>query len=143
MLALPGTRKDEGLRDVFGRTLVRAVVRGSYGSAWESTEDVCYEWRVDPREIQTKNICVWHAADDKACPPEIGKWLADMFRAKDGVRVDYRADDQGFGHLTYCRGEFLEPERSMIASLLEGLRLPGAAPRSSDEAGSEGSESGT
>ncbi len=121
LLAVPAARKDAGLAQVFCRTLERAVARGSYGSAWESTEDVCYEWDVDPREIQTKNICIWHAADDKACPSEIGKWLADMFRAKDGVRVDYRADDLGFGHMTYCRGEFLEPDNSMIKWLLDGV----------------------
>lgn len=124
MKALPATRKDTALRDVFRRTLIRAMARGSYGAAWESTEDVCYEWDIDPRQIQTKNICIWHAADDRPCPPEIGRWLAEMFRAKDGVRVDYRADDEGFGHLTYCRGRFLEPETSMIKSLLDGLPLP-------------------
>ncbi|MCH9686664.1 MAG: alpha/beta hydrolase [Deltaproteobacteria bacterium] len=131
LMAVPATRKDARLREVFRRTLVRAVARGSHGGAWESTEDVCYEWELDPREIQTKNVCVWHAADDKSCPPEIGKWLADMFRANDGVRVDYRADDLGFGHLTYCRGQFLQPEHSMIKSLLDGVGHPAADAASS------------
>ncbi len=121
MRALPGARRDAELGDVARRTLRRAVARGSHGGVWESAEDVCYEWDVDPREIQTKNVCVWHAADDKACPAEIGAWLAEMFRGKNGVRVDARADNQGFGHLTYCRGEFLEPERSMIKTLLDGV----------------------
>ncbi|MGB1013847.1 MAG: alpha/beta fold hydrolase [Nannocystaceae bacterium] len=121
LMAVPATRKDKKLHKVFRRTFARAVARGSFGSAWESTEDVCYEWGIDPRQITTKNICIWHAADDRECPAELGKWLADMFGAKAGVRVDYRADDQGFGHLTYCRGEFLEPETSMIKSLLDGL----------------------
>ena len=118
--ALPAAAKDADLRELLRRTLARAVARGSHGGAWESTEDVCYEWEVDPREIQTRNICVWHAAGDEACPAEIGKWLADMFGAKQGVRVDYRADNQGFGHMTYCRAEFLGPETSMIKSLLDG-----------------------
>lgn len=124
LLAVPAVRKDARLREVFRRTFIRTVARGSYGAAWESTEDVCYEWDFDPRDIQTRNVCVWHAADDKACPAEIGKWLADMFRAKEGGRVDYRADDQGFGHMTYCRGEFLEPENSMIRCLLRGIGEP-------------------
>ncbi|MGB1276603.1 MAG: alpha/beta fold hydrolase, partial [Nannocystaceae bacterium] len=121
LMAVPATRKDKKLREVFRRTFVRAAARGSFGGSWESTEDVCYEWEFDPRQIHTKNICIWHAADDRECPAELGKWLADMFREKPGVRVDYRADDQGYGHLTYCRGEFLEPQTSMIKSLLDGL----------------------
>lgn len=121
LMVLPATRKDARLREVFRRSLTRAVVRGSYGGAWESTEDVCFEWQLDPRMIETKNICIWHAADDKSCPGEIGAWLAEMFRAKPGVRVDYRGDNLGFGHMTYCRGEYVEPETSMIKSLLDGL----------------------
>jgi hypothetical protein len=84
--------------------------------------DVAYEFQFDVREIQTKNVCVWHAADDKYCPPEHGKWLAEMFQARDGVRVDFRADDLGQCHFTYNTGKFIEPENSMIKSLLEGLK---------------------
>ncbi len=125
LMAMPGVKNKPALRKIFEDTLRRAVARGSVGGAWESTEDVCFEWKVDPREIETKNICVWHAADDKACPAEIGKWLAEMFAAKEGVRVDYRADDLGLGHVTYCCGEFVQPETSMIKSLLDGLAEKG------------------
>ena len=118
----PKIDQDQMLVQVFRETLQRAVVRGSVGAAWETAGDVCYEWGFDPRLIETKNVVIWHAADDNWCPPEIGKWLADHFQAKEGVTVNYRADDQGFGHLTYCRGEFLEPETSMIYALIDGCQ---------------------
>lgn len=121
--AIPQARKDSALAEALARTLNRAVVRGSFGGSWESTEDICYEWKIDPRRIQTRNVCIWHAIDDKECPGEIGEWLAKMFRAKPGVHVDYRADDVGFGHFTYCRGEYLKPESSMIKVMLDGLRV--------------------
>ena len=58
--------------------------------------------------------------DDTLCPPEIGRWLAEMFRAKAGVKVHFRDDDVGFGHFTYSRGEFAEPGGSMVKALLDG-----------------------
>ena len=42
------------------------------------------------------------------------------FRAREGVRVNFRDDDVGFGHLTYSRGEFAEPGGSMVKALLDG-----------------------
>ena len=104
----------------FADSFQRGVVRGSVGNAWESAGDVCYEWGFDPRLIETRNVVVWHAADDTLCPPEIGRWLAEMFRAKEGVRVDFRDDDIGYGHLTYSRGEFAQPEGSMVKALVDG-----------------------
>ena len=104
-----GVREDRELIRHFGDSLVRGTVRGSVGNAWESALDVCYEWGFDPRLIETRNVVVWHAADDRLCPAEIGRWLAEMFRAREGVRVNFRDDDVGFGHLTYSRGEFVEP----------------------------------
>lgn len=108
--------------DIYRKSFVRTIARGSVGAAWEATRDVAYEFQFDVREIQTKNVCVWHAADDKFCPPEHGKWLAEMFQARDGVRVDFRADNHGHCHFTYCHGEYLKPENSMIKSLLDGLK---------------------
>ena len=98
----------------------RGTVRGVVGNAWESARDVCYEWGFDPRRIETRNVVIWHAADDTPCPAEIGRWLAEMFRAKEDVRVEFRDDDVGFGHVTYSRGEFAEPRGSMVRALLDG-----------------------
>jgi pimeloyl-ACP methyl ester carboxylesterase len=108
--------------DIYRKSFVRTIARGSVGAAWEATRDVAYEWQFDVRDIQTKNVCLWHAADDKFCPPEHGKWLAEMFQARDGVRVDFRADDLGQCHFTYNTGKFIEPENSMIKYLLDGLK---------------------
>ena len=117
----PNIAADGALMRRMRESVTRGVVRGSVGSTWETAGDVCYEWGFDPRLIETNNVCVWHAADDNLCPPEIGQWLAEMFRTKEGVRVDFRADDLGFGHFTYVRGEFAEAETSMIKALLDGL----------------------
>ncbi len=113
-------REDAALLQHFADSLQRGVVRGSVGNAWESAGDVCYEWGFDPRLIETRNVVIWHAADDTLCPAEIGRWLAEMFRGKDGVRVDFRDDDVGYGHVTYSRGEFAEPEGSMVKALVDG-----------------------
>ena len=113
-------RGDAALLGHFRDSFLRGAVRGSVGNAWESARDVCYEWGFDPRLIETGNVVVWHASDDTMCPPEIGKWLAGMFRARPGVKVHFRDDDVGYGHLTYSRGEFAEPEGSMIKALLDG-----------------------
>ena len=101
-------------------TLKRAVIRGSVGGTYETAHDVCYDWGFDPRNIKNGNICIWHASDDNLCPPEIGKWLSDYYQNKLGVKVNFRADNLGYGHFTYKQGEFLEPEQSMIKALLEG-----------------------
>ena len=113
-------RHDAPLLRHLGDSMVRGAVRGVIGVAWESAGDVCYEWGFDPRLIETRNVVVWHPADDTLCPPEIGRWLADMFRAREGVKVNFRDEDVGFGHWTYSRGEFAEPEGSMVKALLDG-----------------------
>jgi pimeloyl-ACP methyl ester carboxylesterase len=125
--ATPSLKRDPNLLKYVVSALVRATVRGSVGGAWEATEDVAFEWKIDPRMIETRNVCVWHAADDKECPAEHGKWLAETLSKKSGVAVDYRSDDEGFGHFTYCRGEFLKPESSMIKCLLDGIDAKSAA----------------
>jgi pimeloyl-ACP methyl ester carboxylesterase len=116
----PKLSQEPKLKERFRDSIQRANIRGSVGGAWESAFDVCFEWGFDPRLIPTKNVCVWHAADDNLCPPEHGRWLAEMFQDKDGVKVNYRADNQGYGHFTYSRGEFIEAENSLINALLEG-----------------------
>lgn len=104
---------------IMRNTLKRAVIRGSIGGTYETAHDVCFDWGFDPREIKNGNICIWHAADDKLCPPEIGRWLSDYYQKKLGVKVNFRTDKLGFGHFTYKQGKFLEPENSMIKALLE------------------------
>lgn len=100
----------------------RGSVRGTIATAgWESAFDVCYEWGFDPCDIDTKNVCVWHAADDPLCPVDNGRWLAEMFRAKKGVKVDFRDDAIGFGHFTWNQGEFAQPNTSLVQKLLSQM----------------------
>jgi hypothetical protein len=80
----------------------------------------CYEWGFNPREIQATNVCIWHAQDDNTCPPEPGQWLADFLASRDGVQANFRDEDEGCGHLTFCRGQYALPETSMIAAMLLG-----------------------
>jgi hypothetical protein len=54
------------------------------------------------------------------CPPEPGRWLADFFASRDGVQVNFRDDDEGCGHMTFCRGQHALPETSIITALLGG-----------------------
>ena len=102
------------------RTLKRFSIRGYGANVWESTLDVCYEWGFDPREIPTKNICVWHAKDDSFCPPEIGEWLANYYSGK-GALVNFKNDDIGMNHMTFCSSHYRQPENSMVKALLNGL----------------------
>jgi pimeloyl-ACP methyl ester carboxylesterase len=105
---------------IMGTTLKRSVIRGSVGGTYETAHDVCYDWGFDPRTINNKNICIWHASDDTFCPPELGKWLCDYYQHSLGIRVNFRADKLGQGHFTYKQGIFLEPEQSMIKVLMDG-----------------------
>jgi pimeloyl-ACP methyl ester carboxylesterase len=116
----PALAKDDAYLKIARATLKRANIRGTIGNTWESAKDVCFDWGFELRLIETKNICVWHAADDNLNPPEQGQWLATHFKGK-GANVNFRNDNQGFGHFTFSRGEFLQPEHSMIKALLEGL----------------------
>lgn len=101
----------------FGVSMRRSVVRGV--NVWETALDVCYEWGFDPREITCKNICIWHAADDTWCPPEIGRWLAGYYRSQPDVKVDFKHDNLGYNHLTYLTKRFLDPKNSMTKTLLD------------------------
>jgi pimeloyl-ACP methyl ester carboxylesterase len=107
---------------IFSDSLKRTAIRGGVGGTYETAGDVCYDWGFDPRNIKSNNICIWHAADDTMCPPEIGKWLSEYYQNKLGVKVNFRADKIGFGHFTYKQGEFLEPEQSMIKALQDGCK---------------------
>jgi hypothetical protein len=60
---------------------------------------------------------VWHSDDDSAIPAEQGKWLAQYFAA------DYRHNSEGYGHMTYCRGQYLQPKNSLLAALIAGHNL--------------------
>ena len=105
---------------IMSDTLKRAVIRGSIGSTYETAGDVCFDWGFDPRAIKNDNICIWHPSDDTLCPPEIGKWLSDYYQKELGTKVNYKSDQQGYGHFSYKQGVFLEPEQSMIKALLDG-----------------------
>ena len=94
---------------------------GIAGNTWESALDVAYLWGFDPREIDTKNICIWHASDDTACPPEIGAWLAKFYKEK-GARVNFKNNDIGFNHMTFCSSYYREANHSMVKALLDGQK---------------------
>jgi hypothetical protein len=54
----------------------------------------------------------WPADDDSAIPSAQGKWFAEHFGA------DYRHASEGYGHMTYCTGQYQNPDKSLIAALL-------------------------
>jgi predicted esterase len=83
--------------------------------------DVAYLWSFDPREIETKNICIWHASDDTACPPEIGEWLANYY-SKKGSNVNFKNENLGYNHMTYCNEHYRKAENSMVKALLDGRK---------------------
>ena len=113
----PAIASDSFLVDAFKQSLKRAVVRGSVGIAWESALDVCYEWGFDPRKINTNNICIWHPADDTACPPAAGAWLADFY-SKKGLQVNFKNDSSGYNHFQFCNKFYRQPQHSMLYALL-------------------------
>ena len=112
-------KSDKYLIKMMEHTFARSMVRGSAGNTWESALDVAYLWGFDPREITTKNICVWHASDDTACPPEIGIWLAKFYKEK-GAHVNFKNDNIGFNHMTFCSSYYRKAENSMVKALLDG-----------------------
>lgn len=83
---------------------------------------VAYLWGFDPREVKTKNICVWHASDDTACPREIGAWLARYYKEK-GAYVNFKNDNIGHNHMTFCNSYYRQTENSMAKALLEGAAI--------------------
>ncbi|MDH4017355.1 MAG: alpha/beta hydrolase [Actinomycetota bacterium] len=117
----PNVEQDTEVLARFASSVRRSITRGTAGGAWESARDVCFDWGLDPRDIQCRNVVVWHARDDTLCPPEQGKWLAGLFAAREGTTVQFRDDDEGYSHLTYTRGPYATPDGSMVKALLSGL----------------------
>jgi pimeloyl-ACP methyl ester carboxylesterase len=101
----------------------RVVIRGTQGQGYDQfSYEMNALWGFDPRDIETKNVAVWYALDDSACPPTHGKWLAEMFGSKLGVKTDIRAEDLGLGHFTYTPSTgpaFDTSERNMPKALLD------------------------
>lgn len=100
----------------------RLVIRGTQGQAYDQ---YAYEmnalWGFDPRDIEVNNVAVWYALDDSACPPEHGKWLAELFDAREDVETNVRAETLGFGHFTYTPASgpaFTEDERTLAKALV-------------------------
>ena len=110
--------EDTALVEMISYSIGRSIVRGSVGSTWETAKDVCYDWKFDPRKIETKNIVVWHALDDNLCPPEIGEWLSNHFKNK-GANVNFKNDNMGYGHMTYCNSYYQKTENSLVKALLD------------------------
>ncbi|MGB0837410.1 MAG: alpha/beta fold hydrolase [Flavobacteriaceae bacterium] len=114
-------KKDKELVQMMSHTFSRSMVRGTVGNTWESALDVCYLWGFDPRNISCKNISIWHASDDSACPPEIGAWMAKYY-AKKGAHVNFKNDNIGYNHMTFCSAHYREPQHSLLKSLLDGIK---------------------
>jgi pimeloyl-ACP methyl ester carboxylesterase len=112
----PKVKADVELVDRFESSMRRAVVRGTCGAIWETAQDTCFNWGFDVRDVKHRNVIVWHSDDDSAIPSQQGKWLADYFSAK------YEHASEGYGHMTYCRGKYLQPKNSIVAALLEGAK---------------------
>lgn len=103
----------------------RLVVRGTQGQGWEQfSYEMNALWGFDPRDIETRNVAVWYARDDTACPPSHGEWLAALFESKEGVRTSIRSEDAGFAHFTYLPslGPAYRTEEETIPGALLKLR---------------------
>lgn len=112
----PKVKADQELMDRFNNSMKRAIERGAVGTIWETAQDVCFDFGFDPRDIKNTNVVVWHADDDSAIPASQGKYLAELYHA------NYKHQAEGYGHMTYCVGEYQEPATSMIAALLNGSK---------------------
>ena len=78
----------------------------------------------DPRMIQCRNVAVWYAEDDGACPPEHGKWLADLFTQKQKERkckTNIRHEKKGLGHFTYM--DFAGRDQGIMTATLLAMIL--------------------
>jgi pimeloyl-ACP methyl ester carboxylesterase len=110
----PSVQADTELVSRFEAGMKRSTCRGTTGSTWESAQDTCFDWGFDVRDLQHSNACVWHTDDDSAIPAEQGKWLAEHLNA------NYKHESEGYGHVTYCAGQYQEPDKSLVAALLRG-----------------------
>lgn len=147
----------------------RTGARGYVGQGYEMT---CYAtntlWGFDPRHIRTKHVAVWWAHDDGSpgiapsgqpppcvvapsisaaplrvgCPPEHGKWLAELFERTEGVQTRNRSVDIGLGHWSFSPSLgpcYQAAEESLPKTLLEMTRKEAkAAPELWPEDDAEG-----
>lgn len=111
----PKVKADTELVERFHASLKRGVVRGTCGSTWETAQDSCFDWGFDVRDLTHSNAFVWHADDDNTVPSIQGKWLAGLLGA------DHKHKAEGYGHLTYCSGQYQKPEKSIIAAMIKGV----------------------
>jgi pimeloyl-ACP methyl ester carboxylesterase len=108
----PKVKEDYELVNRYECSMRRAVIRGTSGVAWETAQDTCFDWGFDVRDVNNVNACVWHSDDDSAIPAAQGKWLAKHLGAS------YRHASEGYGHMTYCTGQYQQPMKSLLAALL-------------------------
>ncbi len=109
---LPKLKADHELVERFETSISRSTVRGTCGATWESAQDTCFDWGFDVRDLHPVNAHIWHSDDDNAIPSGQGKWLAKYWQAS------YKHKSEGYGHMTYCAGQYQNPEKSLIAALL-------------------------
>ena len=105
-------KADHELVERFETSISRSTVRGTCGATWESAQDTCFDWGFDVRDLHPVNAHVWHSDDDNAIPSDQGKWLTEYWQAS------YKHKSEGYGHMTYCAGQYQNPEKSLIAALL-------------------------
>ena len=110
--AFPKVKADHELVNRFKASMRRSIVRGTSGATWESAQDTCFDWGFDVRDVRNENAFVWHSDDDNTIPSEQGKWLAQHLSA------NHRQASEGYGHMTYCAGQYQEPQKSLVAALL-------------------------
>ena len=112
--AFPKVKADHELVNRVKASMRRSIVRGTSGATWESAQDTCFDWGFDVRDVRNENAFVWHSDDDNTIPSEQGKWLAQHLSA------NHRHASEGYGHMTYCAGQYQEPQKSLVAALLWG-----------------------
>jgi len=101
----------------------RGAIRGVAPQVPEMLNQETNQVWQDPRSIRTKNIAIWYSKDDSQCPPEHGKWLAELFeaRASTGVKCNNRAEEYQWGHFSYVKKSERE-NGIMTKALLELMR---------------------
>lgn len=93
----------------------RSFLRGPIGQVYEMFNSTTTQRWPDPRLIRTRNVAVWYADDDSLCPPAHGKWLADIFSAKEQAgecQTRIRCEKRGLGHFTYMGED--DPDRKSV-----------------------------
>lgn len=114
-------KEDPELFAAFEAEVRRGAVRGVAPHVQEMLNQETNQVWQDPRTLKTKNVAVWYAKDDTQCPPEHGKWLAELFEGKapDGVKCNNRAAEYKWGHFSFVKKE----ERgNLIKALIDLMR---------------------